>query len=170
MSRRITEVTRGSLAGHGPNKTTAKADLEERIDKALDGSYTPRLIRVHGQTALVWRELDGWSYRIISLVRVNSDHAGYLHGNGGHAKSLAEAERQARFHLAQVVFQIGGPTGLSAIQNADDRREHTSWCEFQYAYTAWRATRIGDTKAHREAAHRRWPEGVEPVHIASLPE
>jgi len=153
--------------GHGSTIAEAKADAQAQVEQALCGSYNPLVISAHDQCVLVWRDLCGWGYTFVTPgSEVDGHDAIPLHHLcGGMYATSAEAEKAARFHLAQRIFRIGGPTGLDVIGDEKDRREHYGWCRFQYAYRAWQNKGYGDTDCHDWACWNRWPEGVEPWDI-----
>jgi len=168
---KVVTVDMAGLTGEGANKTEAREDLNRQIRDALDGPYYPTLISAHYKSALIWREPCGWAYALLHPERAHPEtHDERLWGNGNSYASFTEADRAARRHMAQWIFEFDGATGACVIQDEDDRRDHRKWVEWQYCYKAWRDSKRNDVDAHREACNRNWPEGVEPVDVDALPE
>jgi len=165
---RVVLYTEAGITGLGKNKTEAKADWLAKVKLALEGNWAPLRITVHGMTAIVWRDQTGWSYKILRDLEPG-DQKEFLYGCGCGSIGRNATERAARAHLAQNLFVLNGRTGLSAIQNVEDMKEHIRWVEFQYCFVAWVQAGKTDDEAHGLAWPENWPEGVEPVDVGALP-
>jgi len=162
---KIVERSQGSLTGRGSSITAAKAALKEKVDQALNGDYTPLHIVVPDShvSALLWRTLEGWQYRIMGLASAVASVRGfYLHGTCASNEQARDAvEQSARFHLAQCLFEFDGRTGLEVILDKFDYSVHERWVLFQYQYRAWKDAGAPDHTAHYNAGiHDCWPEGA----------
>ena len=159
---KVVERSQGSLTGYGSSITAAKADLAAKVAQALEGVYTPLHVVVPDSplSALLWRTLEGWQYRIMGLGKEVTEVGVYcLHGVcGSDAQDRDVVEQSARFHLAQCIFDFDGRTGLDVILDRFDRTVHTRWVQFQYQYRAWKVAGASDTQAHYNAGiHGCWP-------------
>lgn len=61
---------RGCLTGNGKTVNEAKADLNNQIDAALKDSYNPAIVTSGDYSAVVWREPDGWTYRVFPIDQI----------------------------------------------------------------------------------------------------
>ena len=171
---KIQEVDVGGVTGQGRTKTEARADAEAKIERWLEGDYTPIYLSCQGVQALVWREPQlGWMYSLLrpERVEVAREHRDRLHGISSSEQATHEQKkdtlRRARVHMAQNIFSIEdqsrgviGHTGLEAILNKDDRHEHARWVVWQYNYMAWKDAGASDTDAHTYASYHEWPDGA----------
>jgi len=162
---KIQEVDVGGVTGQGRTKTEARADAHAKIERWLEGDYSPVHLSCQGVQALVWREPRlGWMYRILrpERVEVAREWCEQLHGISSGAQTTSKQKtdtlRRARLHMAQNIFRPDKFTGLKAILNEADRREHASWVVWQYNYQAWKDAGASDTNAHERASYHRWPD------------
>ena len=141
------------MDGQGKNVTEAKRDASIKIEKALGGDYSPVIIRANGEGVLIFRTpRDGWGYALL-----HPDTQGRVYSNGGTYPTQQEAERRARAHLAQNVFEHDGPDGTEVIKDKRDLDEHKRWVEWQRLYKRWRDAGATDNVAHSNAC-----QGLEP--------
>lgn len=106
------EAERGNLTGRGPTKAEAKADLESRIDAALSGDYDPAIVRHGDRAALIYRETDGWRYKMLDIASIPAGLSDAHARNGADTKT--ECVQSAAFH----VIQIG--SDIDSIRTDDD--------------------------------------------------
>lgn len=165
---KIVEVWHGGLTAQGRNITTANANLAEKVDLALEGSYTPILVHVADSplAALVWRDLRGWQYTIIGTQEKPSGEAiSMMYGcsSEGEAATTEQVEQAARRHLAQCILEFKGKqrTGMEVLQDQADRNEHEHYVVLQYVYRAWSASGLDREAAMDKAFLRQFPDGVE---------
>jgi hypothetical protein len=145
----------GGLCGpEAARRNEAAQAVVHAAAAALEGSYTPTLVRVGGvDTALlVYRDpYAGWVYRFLDLPPLppggaRQEPVGY-HAAGDWTTS-EQAIRAGRRHLAQylqgrgVAFEVA----LEAIDpaNQQDRQEFAELEGFQRAYRAARAQGLSD--------------------------
>lgn len=116
------------MDGEGKNVTEAKRDAGRKIERALSGSYSPEIVTWRTETALVYREPDGWVYSIIrSDDRIR---AGAVHGCREGTKD--EAIRRARYSIAQNGWEPSdGTEAPDFVTDARDRSELATWYTFQ---------------------------------------
>jgi len=158
------------VRGIGKNITAAKADWHQKVQTMLEGTYAPVMIRCHDRMVFIWRDPPGWQYKIIRLNEEKQDRKVLLGTvSGPFSVSRDATERAARVHLAQDVFTFGGFSGLSAIVNSDDRKDHVKWVAFQYSVKTWMATGLTENQAFAVAGYNSWPDGVTPVDVWKLP-
>lgn len=156
------------ITGSGRNITAAKADWLAKVKVALEGTFTPIRVTVHGLTAFVWREREGWCYKILRGLKPDESKE-VLYGCGMMVGTRDDAERAARAHLAQNLFIKYICTGMSAIINEEDRKDHARWVEWQYCFAAWVDTGMTQDKAHNAARPDNWPDGITPISAWGLP-
>src|SRR6478609_1422907 len=92
------------MPGAGATVREAKQDAARKIESALSGTYTPRLIRHGDYSAFIWREpMGGWHYKI-----VDRDDDGHLYGAGGVTWTESDACTSCARHLAQNADSYAG--------------------------------------------------------------
>jgi hypothetical protein len=87
--------------GNDSARSGAKRDAKRRLDAALAGSYDPWLFRDRGYLLLVWRQPEGWTYRII---KPNSNAACFVKPSCAPRPDFTAAVRKAAYHFAQEVY------------------------------------------------------------------
>jgi len=166
----IREQWHGGLSGRGKNITTAKADLADKIDAALEGSYTPILVHVADSplSALVWRDLHGWQYTIIGLSEMPSgERVSMMNGSTseGPDATVKQVEDAARRHLAQCILEFNGKrrTGMEVLTNDVDMLIHERYVILQWVYRVWYKSGLDMDAAMDKAFLRQFPDGVDLV-------
>jgi len=164
---KIVEVWHGGLTAHGRNVTTAKANLAEKIDNALEGSYTPILVHMADSplAALVWRDLHGWQYTITGLSEMPSgERVSMMNGSTseGPDATVKQVEDAARRHLAQCILEFKGErrTGMEVLANDVDRLIHERYVILQWVYRVWYKSGLDREAAMDKAFLRQFPDGV----------
>lgn len=157
-------ITYYGMDGEGRTVTEAKRDAGEKIEKALSGDYTPRIISGGHWAGLIWRSpVGGFQYRMLDLSKPEDlSKSNYCSCSG--YNTMADVEKAVQLHLAQKVFDWSLESvdvALSLVEDRHDKSFITSWITFQYCYKAWRDNGADDTTAHRNACENRWPNGVE---------
>lgn len=128
-----------------PTKTEARTALLALVEERLAGSFEPAMFDLGDYRVLVYRTLEGWVYRIWSVLNSFSrDGATITCGTADRDAAI----RSAKLHLAQIAFPEC--TGLDLL--ADDRialLQHLHWLGFQRAYTFARdGDGLSDVEAH----------------------
>lgn len=119
------------MEGEGRTLTEAKKDAGRKIQAALGGYYTPELLTWRGETALIYREPNGWRYSLLLSGGKLIDRPYGISSNGPHA-SKKEALQSAGFSLAQNGWQpADGTEILPDFLDESNRREMRSWATFQ---------------------------------------
>lgn len=138
-------ITHGDFTWTGRNLTEARELRDAQLDRFLrQENFEPTVVQ-HGTHALVVfpQSPTDWAYTINGRAYC-----------GGHA-SRAQAERRGRFHLAQMIFDVGDSTsmGFDVIKDEEDRKDHLRWVAFQQRYAALRAEHpeLGHHELHRLA-------------------
>ena len=167
---KIVEVWHGGMTAHGRNITTARTNLAEKIDRALEGSYTPILVHVADSplSALVWRDLHGWQYTVIGTSEKESgETVSMMYGSSseGPDATMAQVEAAARRHLAQCILEFKGKrrTGMEVLRNDTDRLIHERYVILQWVYRVWYKSGMEREAAMDKAFLRQFPTGVELV-------
>jgi len=165
---KIVEVWHGGVTAQGRNVTTARANLAEKIDRALEGSYTPILVHVADSplSALVWRDLHGWQYTITGLSeKPTGERVSMLNGSTseGPDATMEQVELAARRHLAQCILEFENKqrTGMEVLQDETDRLVHERYVILQWVYQCWYKSGMEREAAMDKAFLRQFPTGVE---------
>lgn len=157
------EARVGDMKETADTASEAKAKLTQRLWDALHGSYTPRVLRHGGWTAIIWRQPEGyqgdWSFQIIGPD--DADGVRSLYGNSGIA-NVREAEKRARASIGANLYTPEHPfAGLEIIEDEDDRRQYLSDASWQRRYRALEHASY-DGRVHETASgYDRWPEHIE---------
>lgn len=142
------------VTGVGKNVTEAKRNAGEKIREMIAGNYTPEIIAYRDCAALVWREPDGWRYRLINLGDGEGLRHGPQYGTLGHwtgADGKSETMSAARYSLAQCGWSPADGTTMPEILKNADRRAHdefTSWAQFQVRYALAKARGMTEIDCH----------------------
>lgn len=122
------------VSGTGKNVTEAKKDATRRIEKALSGSYSPRMLTAGPYAVLIYRDPDGWRSVFCH------DEQGFRESiiGGTCYDSLRDAEKSVRHHLAALMADC---TKVFTAEDVDpvctdsrDRHEIARDQHFQRAY------------------------------------
>lgn len=130
-------MTYYGVEGRGRNITEAKRDAGSKIEKAIEGTYEPLILRFHDLVGICSRHpLHGWDYTIV-YPDSQMDKQGHIRSCfAGSYDTRAEAEQGLRRHIAQNVFNPRDPNSAqetaSFILDERDRKDHLSWCEWHY--------------------------------------
>lgn len=158
---RLVYVEHLGMAGNGPTRKAAMADAARRAEGALGGDYRPRLISFRGDVALIYRTPNSfgsqWRYEIINQSCLLSvDTAGRVLAGLTSFDTLAEADRYARHHLAQNLWD-GGEEVSPIIMDAKDQREFGGWARWQKCHREWTEIGASDEKAREMAGQLVFP-------------
>lgn len=117
------EARLGEAVAQGSTKEEATDNLFKDVKKSLHGSYIPTLIFHKNRVALIFRELQGWSYHIRKLEE-NGKGLSCVFMDGDDRVH----ERAARKHLADYAYDDGYP-----IEEAGsiiiDEKDFANWKE-----------------------------------------
>lgn len=121
-----------NIVGTGTTKTAARAAAESAAAAWASGDYEPDIISAHGWVGVVYREPDGFRYRIYyqdgaGMVRPFLSYPAEIRGGWDNANAAC------RYHIAQC---IGDDRGFDVLQRRDAINEFGSWVEFQRRYRA----------------------------------
>ena len=142
------------MDGTGRNITEAKRDAGSKLERAMDGSYSPVILRHRGTTCMIWREPTGWEYRI---SRGEDRQYESLSGQTSACDSRDEAIREAIRHLCLTVFdwRTDSDDAPELMTNREDRREYASLAQthraFNTRYAKAKAAGLSDTDCHSYA-------------------
>lgn len=135
------------MEGYGSTKAEAKADAEQKLQRATDGFYSPRLYRFHSEyIGLVYRNLNGWHYTYLRPDNTNADFYSV-----GPFQTPGETERKLRAHIAQNLIFVTDDNGSSVILDERDQLEHTEYVAWQLRYKEYRAQGYNESDCHRMA-------------------
>lgn len=95
-------VERGRLTGQGKTVAEAKQDLNRQIDELVTGSYQPVLVNYGPYTAIVYRSIDGWQYRLVHEITPGIREINY----GTIYDSKDAAIQGAAFHVLDIGSDI----------------------------------------------------------------
>jgi len=133
------QITYYGMDGEGKNLTEAKKDAGSKIEKALHGYYTPRILRHGDQMALVAREpLSGWGYR---LIYADTEGPVYLSMSRGTAEEVIHS---AYHHMAQ---NAGHYNGIESKLSDRERKDLDSYFKWQSDYKEARSKGYDDENA-----------------------
>jgi len=139
-------ITYYGMEGEGKTLTEAKRDAGRKVEMALEGSYTPKLLgQLDSFHVIIWREPNGWSYKLLNGDPVDATKT-YTYPEGLYGcqgdSSYEDTLRSARRHLAQVAVDVS---------YLEDQQDINSWHRnrrCQDAYKAARAEGKTDAEAH----------------------
>lgn len=147
MSTKIS-LTYCGMPGDGRTVTDAKKDAARKIEKALDGHYTPTMMRAGDLIGFIWREpMQGYHYKI---VRPDTEN-GALFGNATGTGEESDTRRACARHMAQ---NLGSYAGLERYLSPADVRDLDSYFAWQDRYAAFKAQGMTDQEAHDSASNR----------------
>ena len=136
----------GPVTGRGESLKRATEHAISQARSMLEGDYAPEVVRVLGQTALLWRSpVAGWHYRLES----GTDLAGPW--------TKDEAREHALAHLAQSAWTLT-PDNADAIMpllSDYEQRDFASWVGFQRAY-AHAPAEMKDMERHAWACSKQY--------------
>lgn len=146
------------MAGYGSTKTEAKADAERQIEKVMDGSYMPAVLRFPaGYIGVIsrsapYRAAHEWEYSYLmptdtALGQSSCTHSGY--------ETRADAERALRSHIAQCLLWVTEDNGMDVLFDGADRLRHNEYIAWQKRYKEYKAQGYSDTDCHRMACESR---------------
>ncbi len=136
MRRTLHKIARlGDLEASGNTLAEAKAILHDWVEKAVTGSYAPKLLMGAGYQTLVYRTPHGWLYTAPSVVGKPLNRCAISCDNAEDAQAKAEV------HIAQCAFRIDGDDHEIAemISNEKERTRFLDWCRWQRSYSQLRA-------------------------------
>lgn len=144
----IINLTYCGMAGSGATVKLAKQDAARKIEAVLSGYYTPYMMRAGDLLGVMWREPNGYSYKIIRP----DTKAGQVFGNSLCIGSTEADTREAMAsHMAQ---NIGSYAGLEKHLTKYAMRDLDNYFEFQRKYSECKAAGMSDTDAHASASNR----------------
>lgn len=153
MSTRIA-LTYCGMAGEGRTVTEAKKDAARRIEKAMEGSYSPIVLTAGEWQALMYRRPDcGWSHAIISGPDRERKEMQHLYGSP--AGSQKDCEAQCRKHLGDLAtdwrtcLTVDDVHPIVTDQSA--RRDILRSCEFTRRYRFAESLGFNDNQCHHLA-------------------
>jgi len=144
LSRQAWRASLGDAAATAPTKGEAVAKLESMAAEALSGDYTPCVVSLRGQEAIIYRDpVAGWCYTIsgdCTHIPAGRVSLGTI--------SRAGAIERARLHVAQNLYP--STNGLDLLTDPGMILDHCGWLVFQRAY-AHRRIVYNDAESHRWA-------------------
>ena len=142
------------MEGQGRTVTEAKRDAGAKIEKALGGDWTPRLLTSRGWTILLYREPSGW-HSAITCDADSGPRTGNVHGTN--YRDYEDCHESALAHLGQLSWDGAEmlPPCLQCEFSREMQRsggarrlvsEFSSWRGFQMAFKY--ARRVGISTDH----------------------
>jgi hypothetical protein len=137
-----------------PTLEEALVRLGQRVEALVADVAQPRAFRLGSRTAVIARDLYGWSYCVVEDGQSHNPSWGMGYD------SAAEAERHARWHVAQLAETL--EQGLRCLRSDEDRAELVRYFAWQEGYRRARAAGASDDEARRAADEARAavPTGV----------
>lgn len=141
-----------------PTALQARTELALQIDQALTRCRrAPTVIDTgKGVIVLVWADPNGYSYSIVDSASAPSAAVALTAKCFCNYHDYDEAERAARRHLAQYIFEpndVLSDDCAWVILDPQDRAGHLSWVRWQRVYADARKSGMSDGEA-REYAGR----------------
>lgn len=158
--QKIKTAGRGEVRAEGATQKEANEKLEKEIDRITTGTYEPRMVSYGQYTALVFRTLDGWTYKLLDRHGAETFKAGPVTVWGGQSANpnLDAVMQDAAFH----VLDIGGgreefhtDADIPAwLTDKDKRSTILSNARFQRAYTWAKQNKPEGTEGPEHLIHR----------------
>jgi hypothetical protein len=128
-------LTYYGMEGTGRTLTEAKKDAGAKIERALSGDYSPRIIRRKGYAALVYREPSGWHYCCLANEHglVRDDLPGSMY-----CGTLADAIDSATFHVAQNAWDGEEGEAFDALAKGLSRERKSELHTWSLWQLRWR--------------------------------
>ncbi len=140
-------VTYFGMEGEGPTVTKAKLDAGAKIEAALKGYYTPKIVSWRGYAILVYREPSGWHNRII-VSPEDGIRSGPVYGSNTFGDK-EDAIKQVQEHLADIGWTPeDGETPPPFLKARDSIAEYVYKAKFRRRYAEGRARGMNDNDAH----------------------
>lgn len=149
----------GDVEGNGPTKALAKQRAIDKATASCSGSYTPTIISGNDkEIAIVWRKPHGFFWNQLGLPELGRLSGSLdIYGSGSY-DTFEQAERAARRHLGQLLWQHeDGEKVPECVTHPDDQKETLSWIQWQLRYRAFRRNGCDDMQAHRYASEGKDP-------------
>ncbi len=144
-------ITYFGMEGEGPTLTKAKLDAGAKIEKALNGSWTPEIFAHRGYAYLVYREPDGWHDRLIAYA-ADGIKPGPVYGNSHPDAEKQSVVRHVLSHLAQLGWTAeDGLTPPAFLKDRSDIHDYQRHAEFQLRYQEGRRRGIAEKDLHSYA-------------------
>ena len=157
------------MDGQGRTVTEAKRNAGEKIERALKGSYQPRVIHRKNCAALLYREPSGWHYSLLTKTdgTVRDDlPCGTFYG------SLDDAEQAALFHVTQNAWDGEEGEALDSLLEGMNKRnvsEMVTWARWQLRWRHAVANGLTRDQAWDWAsAHTNHAEAMASVPVATV--
>jgi hypothetical protein len=159
MAKQIT-IEYFGFTGTGATVKEAKENAGRQILALQNGSWTPVLVTWRGHTALLTRDLNGWTKRFLQ-----HDEAPLAVSQGTESFfSLNDALTSTRNHIVQLGWQLSDPIDLFPEWYTDEaaKREAIQYRQWQLNYRELISRGLADHEAHQLAGQPRkyWPEPV----------
>ncbi len=141
-------LTYFGMPGTGRTVTEAKKDAGAKIEKALTGHYTPRVLNYRGWAFLVYREPHGWASAVIAQPDGFRES---LCTRSQNDQTEKEAVAHAQEQLAQLGWEDTDGTEAPAFLTTLQAREFREWAEFQLRFREAVRRGMGHNDAHSYA-------------------
>lgn len=146
------------IDGSGPTVREAKQDAARKLTALVNDlrRTSPLIILIEGHAALVWRDANGWTYRLITDEN-GALRDGPQYGSSSSADDREATERSVRRHLAMNAWTHDKDDAwLAAIPGLTeaDRRQIGDWCAWQRRYKVARDAGKTDAEARDIAGGR----------------
>ena len=141
------------FTGTGATLKDAKIDAGRKIDALHVGTWEPAILEWRGVAALVYRDLNGWSYRFIQTPDESTPHMPI--GSSSCGDDRRDALQWAQRHVADYAWTATDPVeDWPEWLRETDRAEIRERRYWQIAYKALKAEGKTDNEAHQEAFSR----------------
>ncbi len=139
------------VEGTGRTLTEAREDAGKTIKARMTGTYTPEIIAHKGYTLLLWRDLYGWNFSILTDHETGKLRSGFIYGCSG-SQTFEDARNAGAAHLARCAWEYGdGSDAPDILTTKEGRQQFTDWALWQARYKTFRAQGCDDSTAHRKA-------------------
>jgi hypothetical protein len=158
MRKRITGYTAqlANVEAIGATPEEAKANVEPLIAQACTFAFA-RIVTLRGHVSFVGADRGRWYYTAPRDFSQEKDNSGMLACTIDGADSAEAAMIDARYHLAQNVWNgtaEDGETLAAFIADSKSAATFLDWVAWQLRYSAHRAAGMTDVQAHSAACDR----------------
>lgn len=147
------------FTGYGATVKEAKQDAIRQIESLNGGTWTPVTREFDGFSVLVYRTLEGWSYRFLQQCGLPVAISPCSQGFGD---DFQECLRSAEDHLVQNWWVPGKPITIvpDFISEESRLKEIISYRKWQLSFAHLRANGMDHVQAHAQASAKHYDEIV----------
>jgi hypothetical protein len=148
------EAKIGKASARGKTSDEAINNLKVTVKQVFEGDYCPSLITFRGLIGIVWRELHGWSHRVLESDEIHPEAQNSI-WSCNISNSQEEALRLLRFQLADMAWD-GDEEYSPIIIGEEEQSRFGKAMRWQKRYRALKATGMDDNAIRNQL----WDEGL----------